>query len=52
MHGEYRTKRVILEMYEEMQRAIESGGGYCTRLEPGPADLAMAHPARESGMIG
>ncbi|GAC1483859.1 MAG: hypothetical protein NVS2B12_38690 [Ktedonobacteraceae bacterium] len=45
-HGEYRTKRVILEIYAELQRAIESGEPYQTRLDPPPADPAVAHPAR------
>ncbi len=42
-YGEYRTKRVILEIYDEIQRAMESGVPYETRLEPRPADLSMAH---------
>jgi hypothetical protein len=42
---EYRTKRVILEMYDQMAAA---GGvaGYQTWLSPGPADPSVAHPAR------
>ncbi|GCF08501.1 Eco57I restriction-modification methylase domain-containing protein [Dictyobacter arantiisoli] len=44
--GEYRTKRVILDIYDEMQRAIESGVPYQTRLDPPPADPAVAHPPR------
>jgi hypothetical protein len=44
--GEYRTKRVILEIYDELQRAMESGEPYRTRLEPGPADAAVAHVGR------
>jgi hypothetical protein len=47
-YHEYRTKRVILEIYDEMQQAIELGEAYRTRLEPGPADPAVAHPARVS----
>jgi hypothetical protein len=35
-HGEYRTKRVILEIYDEMARAIETGRPYQTRLDPPP----------------
>jgi hypothetical protein len=38
---------VILEIYDEMKRAMETGEGYRTRLEPPPADLAVAHEARE-----
>ena len=32
--GEYRTKNLILEIYEKMQRAIESGTNYKTILNP------------------
>lgn len=42
-HGEFRTKRVILEIYDEMQRAMESGQAYQTRLEPPPGDSRVAH---------
>ncbi|HEU5373923.1 MAG TPA: DNA methyltransferase, partial [Ktedonobacteraceae bacterium] len=42
-HGEYRTKRVILEIYDKIQRAINAGVAYETRLVPGPADPAVAH---------
>ena len=42
-YGEYRTKRVILEIYDEMRRAMETGEPYRTRLEPPPADPAVAH---------
>jgi len=45
-HGEYRTKRAILEIYDEMQRAMETGEPYQTRLDPPPADPRVAH---ESG---
>lgn len=43
-HGEYRTQRVILEIYDEMQQAIASGQPYQTRLDPPPADARVAHP--------
>ena len=46
LFGEYRTKRVILEMYDEMKRAIETGEVYRTRLVPGPGDRAVAHEGR------
>ena len=45
-HVEYRTNRVILEICDEMRRAIESGRAYETRLQPGPADREVAHPPR------
>jgi hypothetical protein len=37
-HGEYRTKRVILDIYDAMQQAIEMGAAYQTRLDPPPAN--------------
>jgi len=46
LYGEYRTKRVILEIYDEMWRAMETGERYRTRLVPGPADKAVAHEGR------
>ena len=46
-HGEYRTKRVILEIYDEMAEAIRTGTPYKTRLDPPPADPRCCHPPRE-----
>ncbi len=45
-HGEYRTKRVILEIYDAMAEAIRTGKPYQTRLDPPPADPKVAHPAK------
>jgi hypothetical protein len=42
--GEYRTKRVILEIYDAMAEAARTGISYQTRLSPPPADAAVAHP--------
>ncbi len=42
-HGEYRTKRVILEIYDAMQQAMASGQPYQTQLDPPPADPRAAH---------
>jgi hypothetical protein len=44
-HGEYRTKRLILEVYDAMATAAATDTPYATLLEPGPADAAVAHPA-------
>ena len=44
-HGEYRTKRVILAVYDAMQRAMDSGAPYTTPLDPPPADPRVTHPA-------
>lgn len=45
-YGEYRTKRVILDIYDAMQTAIATGRPYQTILDPPPADPRAAHPAR------
>jgi len=42
-HGEYRTKRVILEIYYAMAEAARRGKPYETRLDPPPADPRVAH---------
>jgi Eco57I restriction-modification methylase len=41
--GEYRTKRVILEIYDEMEQAKQTGKSYQTRLDPPPGDPRAAH---------
>jgi hypothetical protein len=45
-HGEYRTKRVILEIYDAMSEATHTGVSYATRLEPPPADSRVGHAPR------
>ena len=45
-HGDYRTKRVILEIYDAMQSATATGEPYRTRLDPPPADRSCCHPPR------
>lgn len=45
-HGEYRTKRVILEIYDAMTEASRTGRAYRTCLNPSPADPSVAHLAR------
>ena len=45
-HGEYRTKRVILEVYDAMAEAARTGVPYVTRLDPPPADPRVTHPPR------
>lgn len=46
--GDYRTKRVILEIYDAIQESIRTGQPYQTRLDPPPADPRCCHPAREA----
>ena len=50
-YGEYRTKRVILEIYDEMAEAIRSGESYQTRLDPPPADPSVAHPPKNAVIV-
>jgi len=45
-HGEYRTRQFILEVYDEMQRAIRTGNACPSRLDPSPADPGRCHPPR------
>ncbi|KAA0235919.1 MAG: SAM-dependent DNA methyltransferase [Actinobacteria bacterium] len=42
-HGEFRTKRLILEVYDAMGKAIETGEPYQTILDPPPADPSLCH---------
>jgi hypothetical protein len=43
-NGDYRTKRVILEIYDAMAEAARTGIPYQTRLSPPAADATVAHP--------
>jgi hypothetical protein len=44
VHGEYRTKRVILNIYDAMQKSMLTCQPYTTRLDPPPADPQCCHP--------
>jgi hypothetical protein len=46
-NGDYRTKRVILEIYDALAESIRIGQPYQTRLDPPPADPRSCHPPRE-----
>lgn len=46
-NGEYRTKRVILEIFDAMTEAERTGVPYQTQLDPPPADPRVAHPVTE-----
>jgi hypothetical protein len=43
-YGEYRTKRLVLELYDQMIQAIQNGLPYQSRLDPPPANPRVAHP--------
>jgi hypothetical protein len=44
--GDYRTKRIILEIYDAFADAMRTGMAYQTRLNPAPASIAIAHLPR------
>jgi hypothetical protein len=47
--SEYRTKRVILELYDAMQESIRTGRPYVTRLDPPPGPPEEGLPEWKSG---
>jgi hypothetical protein len=49
-YGEYRTKRLILEIFDAMQKAIDTGVPYQTVINPSPGQ-GPRHPER-SGELG
>jgi hypothetical protein len=50
-HGDYRTKIQILDIYDRMQQASDTGEPYKT-LDPPPAHPSLAHPPREASKTG
>jgi len=46
-YGSYRTKEMILSIYDDMAQAIKTGQKYQTRLDPPPAHASCCHSARE-----
>ena len=48
---EYRTKRVILEIYDAMNETARTGSPYKTRLDPPPADPRRRHPRKNVGVL-
>jgi hypothetical protein len=50
-NGEYRTKRVILEIYDAIAEAARTGQPYQTRLDPPAADPRVAHPSRGGQIV-
>jgi hypothetical protein len=43
-NGDYRTKRTILEIYDALGEAAQSGKAYQTLLKPPPGSIRAAHP--------
>jgi len=46
LHSDYRTKLMILDIYDRMQRAIDTGDPYQSLLDPPPADPRVAYSPR------
>jgi hypothetical protein len=46
--GEYRTKRVILQIYDELEQAKRTGHPYQTHLDPPPGDPRATHEESSS----
>lgn len=44
--GDYRTKRVILEIYDALEEATQTGKPYQSPLDPAPADPRCCHSPR------
>ncbi|MCC6796589.1 MAG: N-6 DNA methylase, partial [Candidatus Hydrogenedentes bacterium] len=49
--GRYITKDTILEIYDAMAEAIQSGKPYQTTLNPTPADPSCRHPKKKIGIL-
>jgi hypothetical protein len=45
-HGEFRTRRLVLEIYDAMTRAADTGHPYRTVLDPEPGRGPRHPPAR------
>lgn len=45
-HGHYRTQATILQIYDALTEAMQSGEPYKTLLNPPPADPSCCHPPR------
>lgn len=46
--GDYRTKRIILEIYDALTESIRTVKPYQTLLDPPPAGPRLCHPPLES----
>jgi len=49
--SDYRTKEVILEIYDALTQALRTGRPYQTRLDPPPADPRCCHPRKQIGIL-
>ncbi len=49
--GDYRTKRLVLEIYDALAESIRTGSPYQTRLDPPPADPSCRHQKKNVGVL-
>jgi hypothetical protein len=47
-YGDYRTKELVLDIYDQMAKAMQGGEPYQTILDPPPADPRIAHERQAS----
>jgi hypothetical protein len=47
-HGEFRTKRLIIEIFDTLAEPTRTDTHHQTRLNPPPADPAACHQTRAS----
>jgi hypothetical protein len=48
-HAHYRIIETILQIYDALGEAMQTGQPYQTLLSPPPASPTCCHPAREQG---
>ncbi len=49
--GRYITKDTILEIYDAMAEAVQTGTPYQARLHPAPADISCRHSKKKIGIL-
>ena len=50
-HGEFRTKRLVLEIHDQISAAKQAGRAYQTRLKPAPADPSCCHSSASRSAV-
>jgi hypothetical protein len=51
-HGEYRTRPLVLEIFDRMLEAHRTGTRYQSLLSPSPADPSICHPVQNAPETG
>jgi hypothetical protein len=50
LYSEFRTQRLVIEVWERMLQAIEENGKYVPMTDPPPADPRVSHPNRDGSV--